>query len=120
MSEKERIVDIDYKSYYHKHLEEIECLKMKLMDSEERNRMLREEIARLSGIKATVETPATPKRGDHTIELVNVSFKYPDSDVYVLRNVSFKNNLLCRSGEGCGKGNAGTLTGIPGRGESVR
>lgn len=55
MNEKERTADLDYKAYYQKHLAEIEGLKMKLMDSEEINRMLREEIARLSGIKATVE-----------------------------------------------------------------
>jgi hypothetical protein len=51
----EKTADLDYKGYYHKHQEEIACLKMKLMDSEEHNRMLREEVARLSAIKATVE-----------------------------------------------------------------
>ena len=53
--ESERTADLDYKAYYHKHQEEIACLKMKLMDSEEHNRMLREEVVRLSAIKATVE-----------------------------------------------------------------
>ena len=51
----EKAADLDYKAYYHKHREEIEYLKMKIMDSEEHNRMLREEVARLSAIKATVE-----------------------------------------------------------------
>ena len=51
----EKTADLDYKAYYHKHKEEIACLQMKLMDSEERNRMLREEVVRLSAIKATVE-----------------------------------------------------------------
>lgn len=53
--ENEKTADLDYKAYYDKHREEITCLHMKLMDSEEHNRMLREEIARLSAIKATVE-----------------------------------------------------------------
>ena len=51
----EKAADLDYKAYYHKQKEEIACLQMKLIDSEERNRMCREEIARLSAIKATVE-----------------------------------------------------------------
>ena len=42
------------------------------------------------GIKANTDSPAKIKRGEHSIELVNVSFKYPDTDVYVLKNVSFK------------------------------
>ena len=50
-----KTADLDYKAYYHKHEEEIACLRMKLMDSEEHNRMLREEVAKLSTIKATVE-----------------------------------------------------------------
>ncbi len=51
----EKTADLDYKAYYQKNHEDIERLKMKLMDSEERNRMLQEEVARLSAIKATVE-----------------------------------------------------------------
>lgn len=51
----EKAADIDYKAHYNKQREEIECLKMKLMDSEEYNRMLREEVARLSAVKETVE-----------------------------------------------------------------
>ena len=51
----EKTADLDYKAFYDKHMEEIACLKMKLMDSEERYRMLREEVAKLSAIKATVE-----------------------------------------------------------------
>ena len=51
----EKTVDLDYKAYYHKQKEEIACLQMKLMDSEERNRILHEEVAKLSAIKATVE-----------------------------------------------------------------
>ena len=55
MTDKEKPCDLDYKAFYDKHREEIACLKMKLMDSEERCRMLREEVAKLSAIKATVE-----------------------------------------------------------------
>ena len=55
MPDKERVADLDYKAYYNKHLEEISCLKMELMDSEERCRILSEEVAKLSAIKATVE-----------------------------------------------------------------
>lgn len=51
----EKTADRDYKAHYHKQKEEIACLQMKLMDSEEHNRMLREEVAKLSAIKATVE-----------------------------------------------------------------
>ena len=51
----EHTADLDYKACYHKQKEEIACLHMKLMDSEEHNRMLREEVARLSAIKETVE-----------------------------------------------------------------
>lgn len=53
--ETKKTADLDYKSYYDKQKEEIACLRMKLMDSEERNRVLREEVAKLSAIKATVE-----------------------------------------------------------------
>ncbi len=49
-------------------------------------------LAEKVGIKANTDTPAKVTRGNHTIELVNVSFKYPDSDVYVLKNVSLKIN----------------------------
>ena len=55
MHDEEKTCDLDYKAYYDKYREEIACLKMKLMDSEEHNRMLREEVAKLSAIKATVE-----------------------------------------------------------------
>jgi predicted RNase H-like nuclease (RuvC/YqgF family) len=55
MADKEKTCDLDYKAFYNKHREEIEFLKAKLMDSEERCRMLREEVAKLSSIKATVE-----------------------------------------------------------------
>ena len=51
----EKTADLDYKAFYHKHKEEIAYLNMKLMDSEERCRMLAEEVAKLSAIKATVE-----------------------------------------------------------------
>lgn len=51
----EKTADLNYEAYYHKQKEEIECLQMKLMDGEERNRMLREELVALSAIKATVE-----------------------------------------------------------------
>ena len=54
-SDEMKTCDLDYKAYYDKHREEIACLKMKLTDSEERNRMLQEEVAKLSAIKATVE-----------------------------------------------------------------
>lgn len=47
-------------------------------------------LAEKAGIKSVSEEPAKITRGNHTIELINVSFKYPDSDVYVLKNVSFK------------------------------
>ncbi len=49
-------------------------------------------LAEKVGIKANTDKPAKVTRGDHTIELVNVSFKYPDSDVYVLKNISLKIN----------------------------
>lgn len=55
MADNEKSCDLDYKAFYHKHQEEISCLKMKLMDSEERCRMLHEEVVKLSTIKATVE-----------------------------------------------------------------
>jgi hypothetical protein len=55
MHDEKKTCDIDYKAYYNKHLEEISYLKMKLMDSEERCRILTEEVAKLSAIKATVE-----------------------------------------------------------------
>ena len=45
----------NYEEYYHKHKEEIACLQMKLADSEDRNRLLHEEVVKLSAIKATVE-----------------------------------------------------------------
>ena len=51
-----------------------------------------EFLAEKVTIKANNQTSLMPERGDHTIELVNVSFKYPDSDVYVLKDVSFKIN----------------------------
>lgn len=55
MANNEKTADLDYKAYYDKHREEIACLSMKLADSEERCRMLREEVLKLSAIKATVE-----------------------------------------------------------------
>ena len=55
MHKEEKTCDLDYKAFYDKHREEIACLQMKLMDSEERCRMLREEVVKLSAIKATVE-----------------------------------------------------------------
>ena len=55
MGDEMKTCEPDYKAYYDKYREEIACLKMKLMDSEERYRMLREEVAKLSAIKATVE-----------------------------------------------------------------
>ena len=55
MADKEKTCDLDYKAYHDKHREEIACLKMKLMDSEERCRMLHEEVLKLSAIKDTVE-----------------------------------------------------------------
>lgn len=51
----EKTADLDYKAYYHKQKEEIAFLQMKLVDSEEHNRLLREEVDKLSAIKATVE-----------------------------------------------------------------
>ena len=53
--DEKKTCDLDYKAFYDKHREEIACLQMKLMDSEERCRMLTEEVAKLSAIKATVE-----------------------------------------------------------------
>lgn len=53
--ENEKAAGLDYEAYYHKHKEEIAHLSMKLADSEERNRLLHEEVVRLSAIKATVE-----------------------------------------------------------------
>jgi predicted RNase H-like nuclease (RuvC/YqgF family) len=55
MNQEEKTCELDYKAYYDKHREEIDHLKMKLMDSEERCRILSEEVAKLSSIKATVE-----------------------------------------------------------------
>ena len=51
----EKTACLNYESYYHKQKEEIAYLKMKLADSEERNRMLHEEVVKLSAIKATIE-----------------------------------------------------------------
>ena len=51
----DKTADLDYKAFYHKHEEEIACLRMKLADSEERCRWLQEEAAKLAAIKATVE-----------------------------------------------------------------
>ncbi len=66
-------------------------------------------LAENVGIKAIKSEPAVLSRGNHTIELINVSFKYPDSDVYVLKNVSFKIN----SGESV------VLVGINGAGKTT-
>jgi hypothetical protein len=55
MNNEMKTCELDYKAFYHKHEEEIAYLKMKLMDSEERCRMLSEEVAKLSAIKDTVE-----------------------------------------------------------------
>lgn len=55
VADKAECADMDYKAHYDKQREEIACLKMKLMDSEERCRMLREDVTKLSTIKATVE-----------------------------------------------------------------
>lgn len=55
MADKEKAADLDYKAYYDIHREKIACLTMKLADSEERCRMLHEEVLKLSAIKATVE-----------------------------------------------------------------
>lgn len=55
MADGEKTTGLDYKAYYDKHREEIACLNMKLADSEERCRMLHEEVLKLSAIKATVE-----------------------------------------------------------------
>lgn len=51
----EKTADIGYKAQCHELKEDIAFLQMKLRDSEERNIMLREEIAKLSAIKATFE-----------------------------------------------------------------
>ena len=55
MDDEMKTCELDYKAYYDKHMEEIAHLKMMLMDSEERYQMLREDVLRLSAIKATVE-----------------------------------------------------------------
>lgn len=55
MASDEKPADLNYKAFYDKHREEIACLNMKLADSEERCRMLHEEVLKLSAIKATVE-----------------------------------------------------------------
>ena len=55
MDDEMKTSEPDYKAYYDKYREEIACLKMKLIDSEERCRMLREEVVKLSAIKSTVE-----------------------------------------------------------------
>ncbi len=60
-------------------------------------------------IKASSKTPAVISRGDHTIELVNVSFKYPDTDLYILKNV----NLKINSGESV------VLVGLNGAGKTT-
>lgn len=52
---EEKTADLDYKAYYRKHQEEIAYLRMKLEDCEEHNRKLKEDVTRLSAIKATVE-----------------------------------------------------------------
>ena len=52
---EQKTCDLDYKAFYDKHLEEIAHLRMQLTDCAEHNRMLKEEVAKLSAIKATVE-----------------------------------------------------------------
>lgn len=55
-------------------------------------------------------TPERVKRGQaHTFEFVNVSFKYPESDKYVLRNI----NLTVRPGE------TAVLVGLNGAGKTT-
>ena len=55
MPDEEKTCGLDYKTYYDKHRAEIEHLKMKLRESESRCQMLKEEVTKLSAIKATVE-----------------------------------------------------------------
>ena len=55
MASDEKAAGPDYRAFYDKHREEIACLNMKLADSEERCRMLHEEVLKLSAIKATVD-----------------------------------------------------------------
>ncbi len=44
-------------------------------------------------VKSTLKTPRLPKRnGGHSIEFKNVSFKYPGSERYVLKNINIKLN----------------------------
>ena len=52
---EERTAEPNYRAFYDKHLEEIAHLRMQLTDCAEHNRMLQEEVAKLSAIKATVE-----------------------------------------------------------------
>lgn len=41
-------------------------------------------------IKPIIEQPKNTKKNVHSIEFVNVSFKYPKMDKWVLKNISFK------------------------------
>lgn len=55
MSEKHLTADLDYKAFYEAHIAEIQDLKMKLNESERQIRTLKNQIAKLSAVKATVE-----------------------------------------------------------------
>ncbi len=57
----------------------------------------------------TVPEPRIPKRGDHTIELRNVSFRYPGTERLVLHSV----NLTFKTGE------SAVLVGLNGAGKST-
>ena len=55
MNEKFITEEPNYKAFYEKHIAEIQDLKMKLNESECLIRTLKNQIARLSAVKATVE-----------------------------------------------------------------
>ncbi|MBP5236552.1 MAG: ABC transporter ATP-binding protein [Clostridia bacterium] len=60
-------------------------------------------------IVPSVDEPAQPSSGDHTIEFVNVSFRYPGTERFVIKNVSFK----LSPGETC------VLVGLNGAGKTT-
>ena len=53
--DEERTAEPNYRAFYDKHREEIADLRMQLTACAEHNRMLQEEVAKLSAIKATME-----------------------------------------------------------------
>ncbi len=66
-------------------------------------------MAEPSNILPTVAEPVLPTRGGHTVEFINVSFKYPGTEKYVLRDVNLTMN----------KGESVVLVGLNGAGKTT-